>query len=1161
MTHRAGTLTPDEFVQKWTDAQLSERAASHEHFIDLCRLLDEPTPAGADSTGDDYCFEKHVKVVGSASKGSKGDHGFVDVWKRGRFAWEYKGKDRYKSLEEAYRQLYQYRDDLDNPPISIVCDIRTTEIRTHFAGYPTQRIVLKLEQIPANLGLLKRVFTDPDSFRRTQKTTETVTTELAEEFGDLANKLIERYPPDALQLWESAGSPVAHFLMKVMFCLFAEDVKLLPDQAFTKIINLCLMNPERFQPLADQLFKLMRKGGEFGFDKIPYFNGGLFDDAPALPLKHGDLVALRRVAGDGQNWAGVEPSIFGTLFERILDPRKRAQIGAHYTSKADILLVIEPVIMAPLRRRWQQVQDELKDAIDKHDAEKDRKRRDVLSAPIKVAVESFRQFLRKQRILDPACGSGNFLYVALQQLLDLEDEVVRFCARRDIYVDPIPRVRPSQLHGIEINLYAAELAQVVIWIGYLQWLHVHGIEDPKTPILDKLDTVEHRDAILDLSNKKLPVPAQWPRVDFIVGNPPFLGSKMFRRFGLTDDYLRALFRSYDLPKTSDLCCYWFDKARGLIEEFDTIRVGLLATQGIRGGDNRTVLERIKEFGDIFNAWEDKEWPLDGAMVHVSIVCFDDGTETTHNLNGIPVSEINADLSTGVSTTGIRSLTENEGICFMGTTKGGGFDLSPAEARSLFSEPNSNGASTLDVVRPWINGSDVNGRRRGMFIIDYGCEPNLQAATGYESAFKYVETTVKPERINNRRASYAENWWLHVEPRPALRNATQTLDRFIVTTRVSKHRIFAWFANPTLPDSATFAFARADDYAFGILQSSLHEAWARRMGTQLREEESGFRYTPSSCFETFPLPWSPGKEDTKHPAYLRVAAAAKALNEQRERWLNPPEWIEPLAAKIDAADAFDDVPAEARALVRQSAIMAAAAKDARLKKRTLTNLYNERPTWLKLAHEQIDRSVLAAYAAVDTEGDWSEDWAEVWTDTGAGQPLSLEHPLRARRTDVDQKVLANFLRLNHLRAGLPLNGLIGRTGVIGTPREGRVVDDPKLAKAMQEYRDGLSDLYDPGRKESPEPGPLDDPKKRPRLDKVVLFGSRARGTASPGSDADVLIVLNGPFDHAREIRRTSKLTADISLQHGVAINRIIMNQKDALKTGPLQANISKDAIIL
>jgi predicted nucleotidyltransferase len=368
--------------------------------------------------------------------------------------------------------------------------------------------------------------------------------------------------------------------------------------------------------------------------------------------------------------------------------------------------------------------------------------------------------------------------------------------------------------------------------------------------------------------------------------------------------------------------------------------------------------------------------------------------------------------------------------------------------------------------------------------------------------------------------------------------------------------------PSLPDHQLVAFARPDDYFMGSIHCALHELWARSLGSQLREEESGFRYTPSTSFETFPLPWSPGKEDVKHPAYLRIAEAAKALNEQRERWLNPPEWIELLSAKIDAADTFEDVPKEARSLVRQSAIMAAAAKDSRLKKRTLTNLYNERPTWLKLAHEQLDRAVLAAYAAVDPAGGWSEDWAAVWTETGAGQPPPVEDPIRAQRVEVDQKVLANLLRLNHERAGIATAPQASTTKAPTGPHDQRPLDDPKLAAALAEYRDGLGELYDPKQK---QPASLDsggDPKKRPRLERVVLFGSRARGTASAGSDADVLIVLNGRFDPDKELVRTSKLTAEVSLRHGIAINRIVMNKKQAdSRNGPLQGNIERDALTL
>jgi hypothetical protein len=292
---------------------------------------------------------------------------------------------------------------------------------------------------------------------------------------------------------------------------------------------------------------------------------------------------------------------------------------------------------------------------------------------------------------------------------------------------------------------------------------------------------------------------------------------------------------------------------------------------------------------------------------------------------------------------------------------------------------------------------------------------LEEAAQYEVPFEYSRERVKPFRDKVRRDAYRTRWWVHQEAREGLSEQLAIASRFIVTATVTKHRIFGWAVAPTLPDKQVAIFVRSDDYFFGVVHSAVQELWARATGTQVREAESGFRYTPSSCFETFPLPWPPGKEKTKHPAYVRIAAAAKALDEQRERWLNPPEWIEPLAARVDAGDDFGDVPAEARALVRRSAILAAAAQDARLKKRTLTNLYNERPTWLRLAHLELDRAVLGAYGVTDAAGGWEESWAEVWEETGAGRALAAGHQLAARRGEVDRRVLENLLRLNGERA--------------------------------------------------------------------------------------------------------------------------------------------------
>jgi hypothetical protein len=661
------------------------------------------------------------------------------------------------------------------------------------------------------------------------------------------------------------------------------------------------------------LFEKMKKGGWYGNDKIPYFNGGLFDDEPPLDLGLVELPILARAAEKG--WAAVEPSIFGTLFERILDPKKRAQIGAHYTSRKDILLVVDPVVMAPLRRKWAAVQEQVAPQLRAVAAEKDATKRDVLAAPVRIAFDDLRKHLGEQRVLDPACGSGNFLYVALQRLLDLDDEVVRFAAKYDIAMNPLPHVRPTQLHGIEINRYASELAQVVVWIGYLQWLAEHNVDNPKRPILDQLVTIENRDAILDLTKPNLPVPAEWPEADFIIGNPPFLGGSRIWE-GLGTDYRDALWRAHDLPRFSDLCCYWFETARQFADVAPSVRVGLLATQGIRGKTNREVLERIAGRHTIFNAWSDRDWILDGAAVHVSIICFGGVAGDTTRLNDATVLKINTDLTSKLDATSATKLDENADIAFIGTKKSGAFNIPHELLRKVLSLPsNPNGKHNADVVLPWASGSSLAGRWEGEWIIDFGVDRAESDASPYEFPFEYARTHVKPDRDKNKRARRKELWWLHAETCPGLRRLALGLPRYLGVTRHSKHLPFAWVANPFLPDDGVFVFARSDDYFFGVLQSSVHALWARRTGTQVREAESGFRYTPSTTFGTFPLPWPPDKEDTTHPAYQRIAAAAKTLNDQRERWLNPPEWLDPIAAKVDAADAFDDVPAAARPLVR------------------------------------------------------------------------------------------------------------------------------------------------------------------------------------------------------------------------------------------------------
>jgi hypothetical protein len=1015
----ARVMNPAQFVTKWQRVNLPERAASQEHFIDLCRLLGQPTPAEHDATGAEYAFEKGVEVSGSASKGGKGDRGFADVWWKKKFGWEYKRKGKYTSLDEAYNQLLKYREALESPPLLIVSDIARTEIHTNFTGTKKEVHTILLADMaePKSLDLLRRAFTDPDSFRPTL-TAEKITQDVAAKLGKIAEGLRAR---------KHDPHDTAHFLMKCMFCLFAEDVRLLPDKLFKNLLEKFQQRPADLRKRLDDLFAAMRSGGAYGNDDIAFFNGGLFDDKPALQLTEGEIGLLNIAAT--QDWGSVDPSIFGTLFERSLDPAKRSQIGAHYTSREDMALVVEPVIMEPLRREWAQVRAAVEKLLEKRSplikkavTDRSRSLKDQIAratAGIEKAIEDFLDRLARIVVLDPACGSGNFLYTAIQRLLDLEKEVITFAARPEIGLGLFPKVRPTQLRGIEINPYAAELAQVVIWIGYLQWMRDNGFQAPRNPILANLSVIENRDAILKTgkNGEPLPHPAEWPEADFIIGNPPFLGSKVFRQNGLEEPYIQAMFAAYDLPKTCDLCCYWFELARRVIEKHPTTRAGLLATQGIRGGDNRTVLERIKKSGDIFMAWSDRAWTVDGAAIRVSIAGF--GAKESVRIgpitrDSVEVKEIHADLSSGVDATVIHSLPGMADLAFQGPVKVGSFDLSWTEARGLLAAPaGPTGRPALEVIKRWFNGTAITKRDTSTWVVDFAMMRKEEAAA-YDAPFEYVLKHVKPERDKVRREGRRERWWLWGEPNPAMRRKLRGLRRFIATPRVAKHRLFVWLDANAIPDARVVGIASSDDEMLGLLHSSLHEIWTLHT-CQFHGVGNDPTYNNTVCFETFPLPCPPGKEPTSHAAYKPIAEAAKDLDAQRERWLNPPEWIEPIANRIDAADDFADVPAAARPLIRQSAIMAAAAADPKLKKRTLTNLYNERPTWLRLAHERLDRAVLSAYAATDPKGGWDPEWAKVWVDTGAGQPMPKDHPLTDQRAAIEETVLGNLLRLNHARA--------------------------------------------------------------------------------------------------------------------------------------------------
>ncbi|MDA0815228.1 MAG: class I SAM-dependent DNA methyltransferase [Chloroflexi bacterium] len=886
-------MTADEFVAKWRANAGRESQVAQTHFNDLCAMLGVLTPSEADPSNDWYCFEKRVTKL-------DGSTGFADVWRRGFFGWENKG--RGSDLDAAYRQLLDYREDLENPPLLVVSDIERIIIRTNFTGSRPVIYEVTLQQLAdpeqraEALRILRAAMTDPDALRP-QQTPEQVTTAAAQRFAAIARSLTERgHEPEA----------VAHFLNRILFCLFAEDVGLLPARIMTGLVESRASRPEEFCEGLSGLFALMssREGSRFfGNERIEWFNGGLFDDSTVLDLSREELTQVREACR--LDWSQVEPSILGTLFERGLDPAKRGQLGAHYTDAEKIEMVVEPVVMQPLRREFEAMRarvEELMAGRRPSPLTRYNRRQARLPTWERDAETTWRGFLDRLeavRVLDPACGSGNFLYVTLRKLKDLEQQAIRWGSERLGITGFQPRVGPHNLLGIELNPYAKELAGVSIWVGHIQWMIENGYGFPRDPVLQPLDNIELRDAILARDAEGRPIPATWPDAEFVVGNPPFLGSKMMR-LSLGDEAVDAIFAAWDgiVARESDLVCYWHEMARQQIERGTTRRAGLLSTNSIRGGANRRTLDRIRESGALFAAWSDEPWVVDGAAVRVSIVAQDDGSEQERTLDGESVTEIYADLTgsrgTSVDIASAARLAENMDVSFMGDTKVGPFDIPGDLARQMLAAPsNVNGHHNADVVVPWVNGLDMTRRPRDMFIIDFGTSMSEAEAASYEITFEYVSEHVRPMRANARsgdRTGVA--WWRHQRPRPDMRGALAPLRRFLGTARVAKYRLWAWVENPVLPDNQIIVVAREDNYAFGVLHSRAHELWSLRMGTSLEDRP---RYTPTSTFETFPFPWPLNTPDDALTAEQRehrdaIGAAAAALDADRRHWLNPPEWV-------------------------------------------------------------------------------------------------------------------------------------------------------------------------------------------------------------------------------------------------------------------------------
>ena len=828
-------MTPQAFITKWGPGgpsySLNEEQGAQSHFMELCDVLEVPRPGSEPG----YLFEQGGRITGQSS-------GYADVYKRGAFAWENKAPGR--NLNDALRQLQGYSLALDNPPLLVVCDRLNIRIHTQFNGHPSERHDIALHELDKldKRELLRRVWTAPESFRP-RTTNRDITEAAAKSFATLAERLRQRgNGPDA----------VAHFLTQCLFCCFAEDVGLLPGQLFDRLINAKTLTPQRLSENLGKLFDTMKSGGLFGVDDVPWFNGGLFKIIAVPQLDIQDVTELRKAAA--KNWSAIDVSIFGTLFERGLDPSKRSQLGAHYTDPATIERIIDPVVRRPLLREWAAAKEQIAAQLSKS---KKRRRAGYRKtdgslvkasagdAAFQAAEKLYVEFLHKLehfRVLDPACGSGNFLYLALKCLKDVEHLVNTEAEALGLDRQVELFTGPANVLGIELNEYAAELARVTVWIGELQWRLDHGYPFKTNPVLEPLDHIECRDALVSFNSGDFPsagacasaggssnagaragrmpgaheplgartsppasapptptpprphdavvgagtgmppavaeaalaevdallprptgepvgvkgtarendghtaTEAPWPRADVVVGNPPFLGGSK-KRGELGDGYFDALARVFAgrVPAGADLVCYWFEKARQQLADGQLVAAGLVATQAIRAGSNRTVLKAIGESTRIFDAWSDEAWVNDGAAVRVSLISFGrvDGVVT---LNGLAVDAISVDLKTsglGITDTTTASILGcNSNAVFLGTKKSGAFDIEGGTARRWLGQPNPHGLSNALVLKPWANGQELVGRPQDKWIVDFGTALEATEACLYEAPFTYVMTEIK-----------------------------------------------------------------------------------------------------------------------------------------------------------------------------------------------------------------------------------------------------------------------------------------------------------------------------------------------------------------------------------------------------------------------------------
>ncbi|MBD2603046.1 class I SAM-dependent DNA methyltransferase [Scytonema hofmannii FACHB-248] len=777
----------------------------------------------------------YEEAIKKSSK--KGKTGFADlVWKP-RVLIEM--KKRGEDLSKHYSQAFDYWTRLvpNRPRYVLLCNFDEFWIFDFDIQLDTPVDVIPLEQLPERAGAFAfmELGEKPPVFRNNQLV---VTERAARRMGELLLELEKR---------KIEKLTAQRFILQCVLAMFAEDRQLLPRDMFISCVQDCMKGASSYDVLGG-LFREMNQPGitpAGRYQGVDYFNGGLFSLIHGIDLTREELNFLDVSARE--DWSKVRPAIFGNLFEGTVDKKERHARGIHFTSEADIMKIVRPTIS----RYWEERIEE---------------------ATTIGELSALQLELQSYRVLDPACGSGNFLYMAYQELKRIEMLLLDKIAQRRKSANEQMQmgfVTPQQFYGMDTNPFAVELARVTLMIARKIAIDNLKLTEPALP-LDTLDkNIVCQDALF----------SEWQKADAIIGNPPFLGGKHMR-IALGDEYIDKVFQHFpDVKDSVDFCAYWFRLAHNHIDEKG--RAGLVGTNSVSQGKSRiAALDYITQNGGyIHEAVSTQPWSGE-AKVHVSIVNWSKELPNKYYLDNEVVSRISSSLKTTIDVSQAVRLKANLNKCFQGVIPvGEGFIVTEQQVNEWIKTDSKN----QDVLKLFSMGANLAKNPHGKperWIIDFS-NMSIEEASDYELPFEHIRIYVKPEREKNREAVMREKWWRFKRTNEGMRKAIKPLSYYFAVPEVSKWAIFIPCPLEWLPGNKTKAVASDDFYIFGVLSSQVHRIWMHAQKSTLKAD---IAYTHNTCFETFPFPQTP---DAKLVNQIR--AKAEELHQYRTQQMEAKQW--------------------------------------------------------------------------------------------------------------------------------------------------------------------------------------------------------------------------------------------------------------------------------